>query len=188
MVQAQLAPTPAPTFAPTPAPMPDLFWTHGNPDPPMVVCQGDCDTDSDCPGISRCIQRTSGAPSTVEGCAVGDSQTLDRLDTDYCNNPPDCPSLIPNDKWGQNGWCSSRCTGSGRCSKKCAQRCSPDCSCNQADTVCKARGKGGKWVTKCPRLCHGHGHCHWKCESECTSECSCNSRRLLATNVTDVFV
>lgn len=62
-----------------------LQWLGANPSN-LAVCQGDCDTDGDCPGASQCIQRTGGTPA-VDGCATGDSGESARADTDYCNNP-----------------------------------------------------------------------------------------------------
>lgn len=76
-------PTTFPTKSPTKAPtiVPPLVFVANNIDfqtNPLLQCQGDCDTDSDCQGPLICYQRTKGQP--VPGCYGNDYDS----ETDYC--------------------------------------------------------------------------------------------------------
>jgi len=83
--------------------LPALKWLATEPEVgSLEVCQGDCDNDDECPGASKCVQRTNGQPAVVEGCSAGDSASSTRDKTDYCSNPPkqqaawtDCAPMEP---------------------------------------------------------------------------------------------
>eukprot|EP00934_Nitzschia_sp_Nitz4_P004866 Nitzschia sp. Nitz4//scaffold45_size130396//72961//74076//NITZ4_003455-RA/size130396-exonerate_est2genome-gene-0.63-mRNA-1//1//CDS//3329552416//4856//frame0 len=92
------SPVSSPVTSPTPAPVPSSSGTNAlfnyGADPPssvlpLGVCEGDCDSDSDCSGNLYCLQRGSNAGS-VPGCSGSDASR-----TDYCVAPNSSPVSSP---------------------------------------------------------------------------------------------
>ena len=132
-----LAPTKSSTMAPTTAPTPstasptapiivnttstELAIMGNNGDPsnvfPLAVCQGDCDSDSDCEAGLVCFQRSG--TETVPGCTWA-SDSFDGLD--FCIDPSNTidqanlPSLeIVSGHSGSLGMCQGDCNSNSDC-------------------------------------------------------------------------
>jgi hypothetical protein len=107
------APAPVPAPVPDPVPVPVLpapedsttiaaIGFNGSPSEvyPLGLCQGDCDSDSDCADNLVCFQR--GPNESVPGCSGGESGNTD---DDYCvlpsgevnNDDADNDNLVPNE-------------------------------------------------------------------------------------------
>lgn len=85
-------PTPAPQTAPTRSSHIEYIGNNWNPASafPLDLCQGDCDSNSDCAENLICFQR--GKYQAVPGCLGGER---DPSATDYCAPPPVGPQPQP---------------------------------------------------------------------------------------------
>ncbi|EEC49238.1 frustulin 3, partial [Phaeodactylum tricornutum CCAP 1055/1] len=86
-------PNPAPVAMPptTGGPSVTLIGNNGSPASafPLKVCQGDCDSNSDCEGALECFFRDGG--EAVPGCSGGESVSSR---TDFCYDPNPNPAPV----------------------------------------------------------------------------------------------
>jgi len=119
---------------------------------PCAMCQGDCDSDSDCRGALECFQRSG--YTAIHGCGIGGAG--DTNNYDYCYDP----KKLHN--WGGSG-----CTPSKKCDT-CQGDCDSDRDCKTGLKCFQRSNK--KVVTGCKKGGVGDKNAHDYCFNPVTKK------------------